>query len=303
MKEKRRMKMKKITIFIVLLLSVFLMAFTSSNQKEVSAQVNPTIRKLYLTNNNCYKAGQYITPKGVMVHSTGANNPTLKRYLAPNDGLIGVNAYGNHWNQPTPDGQQKCVQGFIGKLDNGTVATYQTLPWNMRGWHAGGAANNTHIGFEICEDGLNDSVYFNKVYAQAVELTAYLCQQYNLNPLADGVVIGHYEGYQRGIASNHADPGHWFSRFGKSMNTFRRDVYNKLNESTVLYRVQVGAFSVRANAEALLSQVKAAGFDGYIKVYGSLYCVQVGAFSVRANAEALVKRVKAAGFDAYIKIE
>ena len=295
--------MKKITIFIVVLLSFFLMAFTSSDEKELSAAVNPTIHQLYLTNNDCYKAGQYITPKGVMIHSTGANNPYLKRYLAPNDGLIGVNAYGNHWNQPQPDGQQKCVQGFIGKLDNGAVATYKTLPWNMRGWHAGGAANNTHIGFEICEDGLNDSVYFAKVYQQAVELTAYLCQLYNLNPLADGVVIGHYEGYQRGIASNHADPGHWFSRFGKSMSTFRTDVYNKLNESTVLYRVQVGAFSVKANAEALLTQVKAAGFDGYIKVYGSLYCVQVGAFSVKANAEALVAQVKAAGFDAYIKIE
>lgn len=295
--------MKKITVFIVLLLSCFLLAFTQTSEKEVSASVNPTIRQIYLTNNNCYKAGQYITPKGVMVHSTGANNPYLKRYIAPNDGLIGVNQYGNHWNQPTPDGQQKCVQGFIGKLNNGEVAIYKTLPWNMRGWHAGGSANNTHIGFEICEDGLNDSVYFNKVYQKAVELTAYLCELYNLNPLADGVVIGHYEGYQRGIASNHADPGHWFSRFGKSMNTFRQDVYNLMNETTTLYRVQVGAFSVKANADALLVQVKAAGFDGFIKVYGSLYCVQVGAFSVRANAEALLAQVRAAGFDGYIKIE
>lgn len=295
--------MKKFTCFIIVLFSVFLMAFTSFNANNVSAQVNPDIKKLYLTNNNCYKAGQYITPKGIMVHSTGANNPTLRRYLAPNDGLIGDNAYGNHWNQPTPDGQQKCVHAFIGKLANGNVATYQTLPWNMRGWHAGGTANNTHIGFEMCEDDLTDGVYFAEVYRQAVELTAYLCQLYNLNPLGDGVIIGHYEGYQRGIASNHADPGHWFSRFGKSMNTFRNDVYNKLNETTVLYRVQVGAFSVRANAEALLVQVKAAGFDGYIKTYGSLYCVQVGAFSIRANAEALLAQVRAAGFDAFIKVE
>ena len=34
------------------------------------------------------------------------------------------------------------------------MATYQTLPWDHRGWHAGGSANNTHIGFEICEDAL-----------------------------------------------------------------------------------------------------------------------------------------------------
>jgi hypothetical protein len=30
------------------------------------------------------------------------------------------------------------------------------------------------------------------------------------DPKADGVIIGHYEGHKRGIASNHADPGHWF---------------------------------------------------------------------------------------------
>lgn len=294
--------MKKFISFIVILLTCFLFGFTTSGE-TVSAQGNPNLHQLFLTNNNCYITGQYMTPTGIMVHSTGANNPNLRRYLAPNDGLLGVNTGGNHWNQALPDGQQKCVHAFIGKLADGTVATYQTLPWNMRGWHAGGTANNTHIGFEICEDALTDSVYFEQAYQEAVNLCAYLCQLYNFNPLADGVIIGHFEGYQRGIASNHADPGHWFPIFGKSMSTFRTDVYNKLNENTTLYRVQVGAFSVKANAEALLVQIKAAGFDGYIKTYDTLYCVQVGAFSVRANAEALLTQVQAAGFNAFIKVD
>ena len=59
------------------------------------------LHKLYLTENDCYKRGKYITPKGVMVHSTGANNPWLKRYVGPDDGLLGKNQYNNHWNQPT----------------------------------------------------------------------------------------------------------------------------------------------------------------------------------------------------------
>ena len=50
------------------------------------------------------------------------------------------------------------------------------------------------------------------------------CKTYNLNPLAHGVVICHSEGYQRGVASNHADVMHWFPKFGKSMDTFRTDV-------------------------------------------------------------------------------
>ena len=136
------------------------------------------LHKLILTNNACYKAGKTITPKGIMVHSTGANNPNLKRYVGPDDGLLGKNQYNNHWNQDTPDGRQVCVHGFIGKLADGSIATYQTLPWNYRGWHAGGSANDTHIGFEICEDGLTDASYFSAVYKEAVELCVHLCKQY-----------------------------------------------------------------------------------------------------------------------------
>lgn len=185
-----------------------------------------------LTQNNCYKAGKYITPKGIMWHSTGANNPKLSRYVQPDDGVLGDNPNNNDWNQPTPDGRQVCVHAFIGKDKNGAVATYQTLPWNMRGWHAGGDANNTHIGFEICEDDLTSVDYFKAVYKEACELTAYLCEMYNLDPMADGVVICHSEGAKRGIASNHADVMHWLPKFGMSMDTVRRDVAELMRNST-----------------------------------------------------------------------
>ena len=177
--------------------------------------------ELIFTNNDCYKSERKITPKGVMVHSTGANNPNLKRYVGPDDGLLGKNKYDNHWNK---SGISKCVHAFIGKLADGSVATYQTLPWDHRGWHCGAAGNNTHISFEICEDNLADADYFGKVYREAVELTAFLCEKYNLDPMADGVVICHKEGNQRGIASNHGDVMHWFPKHGKSMDTFREDV-------------------------------------------------------------------------------
>ena len=183
------------------------------------------LNKLILTKNNCYKAGKKITVKGIMVHSTGANNPNLKRYL-PDDGQIGNNPNGNHWNTPLPGGRQVCVHAFIGKLANGKVATYQTLPWNHRGWHAGGTANNTHIGFEICEDGLTDSKYFNAVYTEAVELCAYLCKEYGLT---EKDIICHSEGAKKGIASNHGDVMHWFPKHGKSMATFRADVKELLS--------------------------------------------------------------------------
>jgi len=185
------------------------------------------LRKLILEKNDCYKAGKKIKVQGIMLHSTGANNPSLKRYVNPDDGLLGNNPNNNHWNQPKPDGQQKCVHAFIGKLKDGTIATYQTLPWDHRGWHAGGKANDTHIGIEICEDNLTDSAYFNAVYQEAVELCAYLCKEFGLT---EKDIVCHSEGYQLRIASNHSDVMHWFPRHGKNMNTFRADVKKELEK-------------------------------------------------------------------------
>ena len=185
------------------------------------------LNKLILTENACYKAGKKIQVKGIMVHSTGANNPWLKRYVGPDDGKLGKNQNNNHWNTYNPGGREVCVHAFIGKLADGTVATYQTLPWDHRGWHAGGNANNTHIGFEICEDGLTDGTYFKKVYTEAVELCAYLCKEY---ALTEKDIICHSEGYKKGIASNHGDVMHWFPKHGKSMDTFRSDVKALLTE-------------------------------------------------------------------------
>ena len=180
---------------------------------------------LLLTENGCYQKGETIVPKGVMIHSTGANNPWLRRYVGPDDGLLGENQYGNHWNRP---GLAACVHAFIGRRADGTVDTYQTLPWNYRGWHCGRSGNDTHISFEICEDSLADEDYFRQTYQAAVELTAYLCQTYGLDPMSPGVVVDHAEGNDLGIASNHSDVRHWWSRFGVTMDDFREDVNNKV---------------------------------------------------------------------------
>lgn len=232
--------------------------------------------KLFLTENACYKAGAKHTVKGIMVHSTGANNTSLARYINPDDGRLGKNKYGNHWNQDKPDGRKICCHAFIGKLKDGTIATYQTLPWDMRGWHSGtgklGAAknanNNGYIGFEICEDDLKNKDYFEKVYQEAVDLCVYLCKLYGLT---EKNIICHKEGNDLGIASNHGDVLHWWTKFGKDMDDFRAAVKSALNaeketDDGKIYRVQVGAFKNKANAEAMLAKVKAAGFsDAFIK--------------------------------------
>jgi N-acetylmuramoyl-L-alanine amidase len=185
------------------------------------------LRKHYLTKNDCYKTGDKITVIGLMIHSTGANNPRLARYV---DAPELDNVSSSHWNQPKPGGRSVCVHGFIG-LDGDKVATYQTLPWNHRGWGGGGESNNTHIHVEICEGDLDDAGYFAKVYKEAVELFAYLCEKFNLNPMDD--VITHSEGHKMGIASNHADVMHWFPKHGKNMDTFRNDILKEMQGDVV----------------------------------------------------------------------
>ena len=114
------------------------------------------------------------------------------------------------------------------------------------------------------------------MYTEAVELCAFLFKEFGLDPMEGGVVIGHYEAHQLGIASNHGDPRNWFSRFGKSMETFRADVKKLLFPASKpapagkkkIYRIQLGAFTVKANADNMLKKVRDAGFiDAFIR-YG-----------------------------------
>ncbi|MBQ9702954.1 MAG: SPOR domain-containing protein [Clostridia bacterium] len=262
-----------------------------------------------LTKNPCYIAGRKITVKGLMLHSVGCPQPSAMVFV-------------NNWNPPA-NGREVCVHGFI---DANTGEVYQTLPWDHRGWHGGGSSNNTHIGVEMCEpacikytggstftcsDTATAKAAVKRTYEAAVELFAFLCKQYKLDPLADGVIISHKEGHKRGIASNHGDPEHLWTQLktGYTMDGFRKDVKAAMAEEEkptapatpkVLYRVQVGAYRVKSNADAQLKKVKAAGFDTYMVQAGGLYKIQVGAYSVKANAEAMLKKVKAKGFSAYI---
>lgn len=200
-----------------------------------------------MTNSTCYKGTRTMAVKGILWHSTGANNPNLKRYVQPssNDAnysklisLLGKNTSGNDWNHISVQAGLNC---WIGKLADGTVTTVQTMPWNYRPWGCGsgskGSCNDGWIQFEICEDGLNDQDYFNKVYKETCEITAYLCKLYNINPYGtvklNGVtvptILCHADSHSLKLGSNHGDVLHWFPKFGKNMDTVRNDVANLLN--------------------------------------------------------------------------
>lgn len=212
------------------------------------------IYKCLLVKNDCYKQGRTIKPAGIVVHSTGANNPNLKRYVQPDDGRLGVNSNKNDWNR---GGISKCVHAFIGKDKNGVVRVYQTLPWDMRCWGCGtgrkGSYNDNYIQVEICEDALDDAKYFAEAFGAAIELCAYLCKLYGI-PVNN--VVSHSEAYYRGYASNHADCDHWLKRFGRNMAWFRAQVVESMGttetaQETAKNEATGTSFRVRVTASAL----------------------------------------------------
>ena len=196
--------------------------------------------KYFSTNNACYKNNvnkadsRYTTfqqrgPLGLMLHSVGCAQPSAK-------------VFADQWNR---SGIEVAVHAVL--QADGTV--YQCLPWNYRGWHAGGNANNTHVGVEMTEPsqikytGGSTFTVSDKVAAQAqakgtyqtaVQLFAKLCKEYGLDPLAHGVIISHHEGYLQGVASNHGDPEHLWKGLGLgyTMDGFRRDVKAAMSGTT-----------------------------------------------------------------------
>ena len=266
------------------------MKYSSSNKPLCCMQTNST----------CYKGTSIMTIKGVLWHSTGANNNSLKRYVQPSDDaadraewlkLLGTNSNKNDWNHISIQAGLNC---WIGELADGTVTTVQTMPWNYRPWGCGsgsnGSCNNGWIQFEICEDDLKDAEYFSKVYKEACEITAYLCKLYNIDPLGtvsyNGVnvptILCHADACQLGLGSNHGDVNHWFPKYNKSMETARKDVAALMGQTVSeikpaepkeLYRVrkdwddpesQIGAFSDLDNAKKVCDK---AGKD--YEVYNS----------------------------------
>lgn len=175
------------------------------------------------TRNRCFRAGQKITVKGLMLHSVGCPQPSAEVFIKKFDNAE----------------VSKAVHAFI---DGNTGKVYQTLPWDIKAWHCGGEGNSAYVGVEMCEppcihytggtgftcgDREKAMEVVDRTYRAAVELFAILCKRYGLNPLSDGVILSHKEGHDRGIASGHGDPDHLWKGMGctYTMDTFRRDVH------------------------------------------------------------------------------
>lgn len=187
-----------------------------------------------------------------------------------------------------------------------------------RSWCSSNAANdNRAITIEVASDTKEPYAVNAKAYAALIDLLVDICKRNGIKALvwstnkADRV--NHKNGCNMTVHRDYANkscPGTYlYERHAQIAS----EVNKRLGSTNIkpepekpsgsLYRVQTGAFKVKANADAMLAKVKAKGFDTYMVKAGGLYKIQVGAFKVKANAEAMMKKLQAAGFSAFITTE
>lgn len=209
------------------------------------------------------------------------------------------------------DSQRQASSNY-GIGSDGRIALY--VEEADRSWCSSNAGNdNRAVTIEVANDGGEETGWHvsDKAYVSLINLITDICQRNDIKELkwkGDKSLIGQIDKQNmtvhRWFAAK-ACPGDYLYDLHGQIAT---EVNARLNgggntdNSDVLYRVQVGAFSVKSNADNQFAKIKAAGFDTYMVQDNGLYKIQVGAYNKKENADAMLEKVKAAGFDAFISI-
>ena len=229
-------------------------------------------------------------------NSTNPRQNTIKKITIHHmAGNLSIEECGNLFANPS---RQASSNYGIGT--DGRVGLY--VEEKNRAWTSGSPDNdNQAITIEVANDGgAPDWHISDKALASLINLCVDICKR-------NGIAKLNYTGDATGNLTMHcyfqatACPGPYL----KSKFTYiANEVNKKLTASTIsktIYRVQVGAYTVKSNADKQLARVKKAGFtDAYITKVGNMYKIQVGAYTVKANADKQLAKVKKAGFSAFI---
>ena len=191
------------------------------------------------------------------------------------------------------------------------------VPEDCRSWCSSSNDNDQQaITIECASDNTHPYAMNSTVYNKLVDLCVDICKRNGAKkllwisdknkalsyvPKDDEMIITVHRWF-----ANKSCPGDWlYNRLGELASTVTARLGGNETpdkpQSNTLYRVQVGAYSVKANADAQLKKVKNAGFtDAFITQVSNMYKVQVGAYSVKSNADNMLAKVKSKGFDAFI---
>ena len=174
------------------------------------------IIQAYVTQNPLYQQYTRIRVRKLVLHSVGCPQPSAA-------------VFARQW---------QTARYFAHAVLQADGTVYQVAPWDCRLMHVG-AANAYSIGVEmtepdcirytggatfVCSDWARAVAQVSGTYKTAVELFAYLCGAFGLDPMND--IMSHNEAGKLGIGTDHVDPEHLWRQLGTgyTMDGFRRDV-------------------------------------------------------------------------------
>lgn len=235
-------------------------------------------------------------------------------------GQCSVETLGNIF---APTSRQASCQYGIGV--DGRVGMY--VEEKNRSWCSSSNANDQRaITIECASDATHPYAFNDTVYAKLIELCTDICKRYgktkllwfgdktktlNYEPASNEMVLTVHRWF-----ANKSCPGDWmYARMGDLASKVTAKLggsaggTEKPADNQVLYRVQTGAFSKKANADAMAAKLKAAGFDTYITTKSG---TAVSASSAKKSTDQIAReviqglwgngmdrtnRLKAAGYD------
>lgn len=233
-------------------------------------------------------------------------------------GQCSVETLGNIF---APTSRQASCQYGIGV--DGRVGMY--VEEKNRSWCSSSNANDQRaITIECASDATHPYAFNNTVYAKLIELCTDICKRYgktkllwfgdktktlNYEPASNEMVLTVHRWF-----ANKSCPGDWmYARMGDLASKVTAKLGGSAGgtEKPVdnLYKIQVGAFSKKANADAMAAKLKAAGFDTYITTKSG---TAVSASSAKKSTDQIAReviqglwgngadrtnRLKAAGYD------
>ena len=242
-------------------------------------------------------------------------NPETRRTYTADDlcritphmvvGQLSVESLGAIFANPKREASSNYGIGYDGKK-----ALY--VEEKNRSWCSSSPNNdNKAITIECASDKTSPYAFNAKVFNSLIELCVDICKRYNKTKLLwinnRTNALAYKPAPNEMILTVHCwfantpCPGDWL--MGR-MNELAEKVTAKLanGKGTLMYRVQIGAFKVKENANNMLERAKLAGFrDAYITEDNGYYKVQIGSYKLLENAKKQQQLAISKGFkSAYI---
>lgn len=198
-----------------------------------------TITDSLIPKNKYNRPGTKSTPKRICVHYTGDCGATADQLTKYWQNVAAGVFKDKTWSWTS-------AQYIVGL--NGEVV--RCIPDNEIAYAAANQNADT-IHIEVCYKQKSGEFEESSIVALG-ELVRSLMKKY---AIPAGKVVRHYDLTGKLCPAYYVDEARW--------NILHERITSESN-SSALYRVQVGAFSSRTNAEAYMQKLKKAGFDGFV---------------------------------------